>query len=183
MLSIDFSTFPVLETERLLLRRLEPTDEREIFILRNDARVNQFIDRPGTSTVADATAFIHKIIHAIAENKSIYWAITEKHSDKLIGTICIWNIDTVNDVAETGYELMPAMQGKGIMNEAFAKVIAYGFVEMELKRIEAYVHPDNKNSIVLLERFNFKRITTNPGSEGDEILYSLDEKSIMPLSH
>ena len=106
MLSIDFSTFPVLETERLLLRRLEPTDEREIFILRNDARVNQFIDRPRATSAADATAFIHKIILGIAENKSIYWAITEKHSDKLIGTICIWNIDTVNDVAETGYELM-----------------------------------------------------------------------------
>ena len=174
MLPIDFSTFPVLETERLLLRRLEPTDEREIFILRNDVRVNQFLDRPRATSAADATAFIHKIILGIAENKSLYWAITEKHSDKLIGTICIWNIDTANDMAETGYELMPASQGKGIMKEALAKVIEYGFREMKLKRMEAYVHPKNERSTVLLEKFNFKRIPASPGYEGNEMVYALD---------
>ena len=183
MLSIDFSTFPILETERLVLRNLEPSDEREIFILRNDVRVNQFIDRPRATSAADATAFIHKIILGIAENKSLYWAITEKHSDRLIGTICIWNVDAVNDKAETGYELIPAFQGKGIMKEALAKVIEYVFETMRLKSLDAYVHPENKSSIALLEKFNFKKMAPPPDHKGNEIIYSLNAKNVLPLIH
>ena len=45
----------------------------------------------------------------------------------------------------------------GYMNEALAKVIAFGFNEMKLKTIEAYTHEHNEGSIRLLLKNNFKQ--------------------------
>lgn len=54
-----------------------------------------------------------------------------------------------------GYEISPLYQGRGYMKEALAAVFAWGFGEMELNRVEAQVHPDNRASQALLRRFGF----------------------------
>ena len=99
--------------------------------------------------------FIEKILSAIKKNQSVYWAITLKDEDTLIGTICLWNISIENNTAEIGYELLPDFQGKGIMQEAISKIIEYGFNKMKLKVITAFTHPGNSRSTNLLLKNNF----------------------------
>ncbi len=124
---INFTPFPNLTTERLILRQVNIQDADEIFALRSDERVNEFLDRPKAKIIDDARKFIEKINDQIAKNKVIYWAITLKNDNKVIGTICYWNISTEHSKAEIGYELHPDFQGKGIMQEAIIKVIDYGW--------------------------------------------------------
>lgn len=97
--------------------------------------------------------------------------------DKLIGTICLWNINQENYSAEIGYELHPEWQGKGIMKEALSKIIDYGFQKMKLKEIEAFTNPLNDSSTRLLEKNNFKKKSilspTNDGLIVKELVYSL----------
>jgi ribosomal-protein-alanine N-acetyltransferase len=52
---------------------------------------------------------------------------------------------------------MPVFQGKGIMKEAFSKVVRYGFETLKVRRLVAWVHHENSRSISLLSKFNFKR--------------------------
>src|SRR6266481_3917752 len=85
--------FPTLTTGRLILRRLMMDDAAEIAMLRSDERVNQYLDRPKTSTFSEAVEFINKIDKGLKNNESYYWAISIKDEHKLIGTICLWNID------------------------------------------------------------------------------------------
>ena len=101
--------------------------------------------------------FIQKITEVVKHNKGIYWAITLTNNDNLVGTICLFNFSNENDQAEIGYELLPAFQGQGIMQEATSKVIAFGRDVIGLKTIEAYTHLENENSSKLLEIFNFKK--------------------------
>ena len=54
MHKIDFTPFPVLETERYILRQLSLSDDNEIFILRSDKEVNKYLDRPIAKTIEDA---------------------------------------------------------------------------------------------------------------------------------
>ncbi len=129
-----------------MLRRPEPGDDNEIFLLRTDEGVNKFLDRPKANSMDDARKFIHKILTGISKNECVMWVITLKKSQKLLGTICYWNISKEEDKAEIGYELLPHCQGKGIMQEAMAKVIDYGFNTMKLKTIEAYTHKENDPS-------------------------------------
>jgi ribosomal-protein-alanine N-acetyltransferase len=174
MMRISFTPFPKMTTERLILRQLKEEDADEIFALRSDERVNKYLDRPKATTIDDARAFINKINSSIESDESIYWVVTLKNSDKLIGTICLWNISLENSRAETGYELHPDFQGKGYMQEAFSKVLEYGFETMKLKTIDAFTHPDNNKSTKLLEKYNFSRnLQLEKENNSKEIIYSL----------
>lgn len=176
MLQLNFSPFPQLTTDRLVLRQLVQNDVIAIAALRNNETVNQYIDRPKTSSRAEALQFIDKITKGINNNESMYWVITLKDNDSLIGTLCLWNFIAEEDTAETGYELHPAFHGKGIMHEALQAVIDFGFKNLRLNLITAFTSPANIASIKLLEKNNFKMDTTGKYSQQNtegEIIYVL----------
>ena len=166
---ISFTPFPRLITDRLVLRQLEMDDDEEIFFLRSDENVNKYLVAPIAKTIGDARDFIRKINTVVANNESVYWGLTVKDSNKLIGTICIWNIEWEENKAEIGYVLNPDLQGKGLMQEAIAAVIEYGFQQMKLQCLDAVLHRDNKRSILLLERNGFVYHSVS----ADEVVYSL----------
>ena len=127
----------------------------------SDEKVNEFIGRSGTISIDQAKAFINLIEKNTSKGDTYYWAITLKEQDSLIGTICLWNISEEKEHSEIGYELLPPFQGKGIMQEAISKVIAFGFNEIKLKVITALPKEGNSKSIKLLLRNNFQLDTNN----------------------
>lgn len=147
--------FPNLTTGRLFLRDLRAEDAEEIFRLRSDESVNQFIERQRAVNLADAVEYIQKI-QALAENNEVItWAITMIGEAKLIGAILYWHIVEEKHQAELGYELLPEYQGKGLMTEALKKVIEFGFEELKYKTIVAEPNEKNVKSIKLLETLGF----------------------------
>jgi ribosomal-protein-alanine N-acetyltransferase len=142
-------------------------EDKEIFALRSDKEVNKYIDRAPCNTIEDARKFIDTIAEVVRKNEGIYWAITVNGIDKLVGTICLFNFSNENDQAEIGYELLPAFQGLGIMQEAASKVIAFALDVIGLKAIVACPHRENKSSIKLLEKFNFKKQESIDGTAND----------------
>ena len=90
MLNRNFTTFPILATERLTLRQLVLNDEQEIFILRSDSEINKYLDRQISNTIDDARNFINKVNENIKINDSLYWGITLSDKNILVGTICLF---------------------------------------------------------------------------------------------
>src|SRR5271169_4733940 len=127
MNNINFIPFPNLTTERLVLRQLIAEDETAIFKLRSDESIAKFLTRPLCKTIEEARAFITKINTGISNNEWLYWTLTLKNNNELIGTICLWNISREHARAEVGFELLPDFQGKGFMQEALTRVLDYGF--------------------------------------------------------
>jgi ribosomal-protein-alanine N-acetyltransferase len=157
MLEVNFDPFPVLSTERLILRQITENDTNDLFILRSDSRVMQYIDRPLAKSPDDVMKLIQLITDLLNNNEGITWGIVLKSDSKVIGTIGLWRILKEHYRAEIGYLLHPAQQGKGIMQEAFTPILNYGFKTMKLHSIEATVNPENAASIKILERNNFTR--------------------------
>jgi len=155
MLQLNFNAFPELFTERLVLRQISAADVKEVFQLRSDKNVMQFLDRPLAQSTDDAMALIQKIAAGHEKNENITWAITLQNQPELIGTIGFWRIDKENYRAEIGYLLHPGQQGKGLMQEAIATVLKYGFQTIKLHSVEANVNPANNASIKLLEKNKF----------------------------
>ena len=168
MLHLNFTPFPQLNTERLVLRQLTIADAVAITDLRNNEIVNQYLGRPKTTTADEALLFIDKITQGINNNESMYWVIALKENNHLIGTICLWNIVPKEDTAEIGYELHPNFHGKGIMQEAMQAVIDFGFNTMQLKIITAFTAAANIASIKSLEKNNFKLDVAGKFSLQDE---------------
>jgi ribosomal-protein-alanine N-acetyltransferase len=157
-----FDPFPCLGSTHLRCRQLRPADAPEIFILRSDEAVNAYLDRPRAYSEAEALAFIESIDQAITSNRSILWAISLQGEDRLVGTICLWNITGDRFSAEIGYELLPSFQGKKIMQEAIALILAFGFTQMKLSSITAEVRRDNHRSVRLLGKNGFREVQDSP---------------------
>jgi len=157
VLEINFHPFPVIETERLILRRIEESDIHEVFFLRSDKTVLKYIDKPAAKSLDEARDFISRINALEKNNTGVNWAISIRGYKKLIGNICLWNINAQHHRGEVGYVLHPEHHGKGIMQESIEDVLDYGFRILKLHSIEAHVNPFNKASIKLLERNNFQK--------------------------
>lgn len=157
MLKIDLTSFPALTTSRLSLREVNENDVEDIYFLRSDPQTMRYLDRLPITSKSEALIFIKKIKEAQRKNKSLTWAISLKGEPLLIGIVCYWNIVNEHHRAEVGYTLHPAYQHRGIMHEALAAVLDYGFHRLKLHSVEANVNPENTPSIRLLERHGFTR--------------------------
>ncbi|MFF2877822.1 GNAT family N-acetyltransferase [Gottfriedia sp. NPDC057991] len=169
----SFNPFPKIDTNRLVLRQMNNGDQYEIFALRSNKMVSQYINRPIAKEVDEALQYIKMINEGIERNDWVLWAITFKESDQLIGTICLWNFSVEQSKGEVGYELSPELQGKGIMQEAVKAVLAYGFNTLQLQVIEGIVQSENKKSIQILERNKFiNKGIVNRESTNEEDIHS-----------
>jgi ribosomal-protein-alanine N-acetyltransferase len=157
MLTLDFNPFPVLHTPRLLLRRPILTDADDLFEMRSDPQVMQFIPRPLAKTPDDVRELITMLNGFVDSNERINWAIEWKESGKVVGMVGYVNIKPDHDRAEVGYSLSKAWHRKGIMREALDCILAYGFDSMQLHSIEAIVDEQNIASGSLLETAGFRK--------------------------
>ncbi len=167
----SFNPFPVLTTERLILRRVTMNDDKEIFFQRSDEGMNKYVHNPLASTIEDARAWMKKIETIIDTNEGISWGVCLKEDDKLAGGFCYWNWEKEQDKAEIGFSIYPQHQNKGLMQEVLQTGLKFGLGFMGLKTIEAYTHAENAASIKVLEKsgFSFKGTST----DGDYQVYEL----------
>jgi RimJ/RimL family protein N-acetyltransferase len=173
MLNKSFALFPILTTERLILRQLVMSDDQKVFTLRSDGEINKYLNREVSNTIDDARNFINKVNESVNKNDSLYWAITFGDRNILVGTICLFSFSDEKDTCEIGYELLTKFQGQGIMKEAAEKVIDYAFNTIKVKKIEACLHRDNQRSINLLDKFSFKSSTNFDKTNPELICYHL----------
>lgn len=181
MTAINFSPFPILQTERLLLRRLDKADVGAVYALRSDELAMKYIPRPLVSNYEEALEHIAMIDSKITSNEGINWAITLKGSPGLIGIIGHYRIKPEHFRAEVGYMILPEFNNQGIITEALATVVRYGFDVLKLHSIEAIIDPGNTASARVLEKNGFIReahLRENEYYEGrflDTVIYSLIE--------
>lgn len=183
MLEINFLPFPILESQRLLLRQVSANDADDILSLRSNDEVMKYIPRPYLKSKEDALELIamfdDKIENGIGINWGIYFL---EEPEKLIGIIGYYRMKPEHYRAEVGYMIFPKHNGKGIVSEALQKVIEYGFKEMKLHSIEAVLDPENKGSEKVLLKNGFVKeahLLEHEYYEGrflDSMIYSLLNK-------
>jgi ribosomal-protein-alanine N-acetyltransferase len=182
MLTINFSPFPNLETERLLLRRVDVNDVNEIFALRSNPETMKYVPRPLLKTNEDALELIATIDAKIETNEGINWAITLKDNPKLIGFLGHYRIKPEHYRSEIGYMVLPEYNGKGIISEAVKEIVSYGFDVMKLHSIEAIIDPENFGSEKVLQKNGFVKeahLKENEFYDGrflDSVIYSILNK-------
>lgn len=150
------SRFPVLETSRLVLRETTPADAPVLFAIHSDADAMRWF---GTEPLPDEQA-AQQVIEGWAAartlaNPGIRWGIERRDDGRLIGTCGLFRWNRQWRACMVGYELARDAWGQGYMREALLVVLGFGFVQMQLNRIEAQVHPDNLASLKLVERLGF----------------------------
>ncbi len=150
--------FPMLETERLVLREVTLKDAQWYYRHFNTREIveGQEHKGPGSMKVARREVKMY-FVDNFKKDTGIRWGLTYKGDGELIGSagLYLWKKDTRQ--AETGYDLNPKYWDRGIMTEAMIAIIGYGFDKMNLNRIEALIAPYNTHSIRLVKRLGFMK--------------------------
>lgn len=154
-LTAAFATFPVLETERLLLRAVTPADAPEMFRLLSDRRVTRYFGQPPMTALDQATERVRRMQSSFQERTGVRWVITSRTDGRFMGACGFWRLLPAHFRAEIGYELAPEWWGHGVMPEAVAAILTFGFTRMGLHSVEAQIHPDNTGSRRVLEKLGF----------------------------
>lgn len=185
--AFDFSAFPTLTTERLILREFRLGDEADLFAFRSDAEEQKYNDAPLTH-VDEAAALIGRLGAEFEAHAGIYWAVTRRGDDRVIGLFGYGTWNTWHRHAEIGYDLARVEWGRGLATEALHAMISFGFTGMNLVRVEAQTIADNVESVRLLRRLGFqlegirRRFSLeDDGAYHDGAIYGLLEDELVAL--
>ena len=149
--------FPVLITERLVLRKPCDQDIERVFRISADVEVMEFYGMDPYKSMNEAREEVEWFLKIFNESEGIRWIITEKTNDQCIGDVGYDKIVKKHKRAELGYKLAREHWQKGYMTEALSAVIAHIYNTTDLNRLEAVVDPRNIGSIKLLEKIGFKQ--------------------------
>jgi RimJ/RimL family protein N-acetyltransferase len=166
----------ILETERLRLRTLDPSDADFYLALVNTPGFLEFIGDRGIRTVEAAAKAIAEgpLAMQAALGHSI-WLVESKEDGQALGMSGLIKRDTLDHV-DIGYAFMPEHFGKGYAYEAGAAVLEHARSKVGLAQLLAIVSPGNAASIALLEKLGLafeKVVYLTPDDTGTK-LYKID---------
>jgi len=174
-----FARLPDIETPRLLLRRMTMSDARDVYEYSQDPEVSRHVLWDAHRSIGESRAYLRYILRQYRNNEPSSWGMALTGTGQLVGTIGFvwWNRDYRS--AEVGYSLARAHWNKGLMTEALRAVIAFGFDEMALHRIEAQHELANPASGRVMEKAGMRKEGVlrgrlfNKGRHVDVALYAI----------
>ncbi|HEY2493802.1 MAG TPA: GNAT family N-acetyltransferase [Paenibacillus sp.] len=149
--------FPILETERLMLREITNQDAEGIFACFSNDEVTRYYGQNNLENIEQAKQVIAFFAKNYEEKRGIRWGIEVKGTEGIIGTIGFNAWMAKHRRAELGYEIHPAHWRRGYASEAIAQIISYGFRDLNLTRIGAVVFIENEGSNLLLSKLGFQK--------------------------
>lgn len=176
----------ILETERLLLKELNIDILQYLFNKLPDEEIISYLGLPSAQALETERTFIPK---GYASYKIAFqnFLIINKETNSVIGRAGFHTWHTKHARAEIGYAISSDdNKRKGYMGEALKAIIAYGFNEMDLNRIEAYIGLNNIPSHKLVKALGFiqegvaREHYCNNGRIEDSACYSLLKREYKP---
>lgn len=151
-------TFPIIDLGDFYLREKRDSDVEDFFKYYSDPEVNKFILCEIPQTLEEARRELNYWRNVFYQNDGIYFAIAEKKTDRLIGSIGLTGYNSYQGRIELSYDLASEYWRLGIMTKAVAAVVKYGFEEFapqRVNRIEALTSVANIASRNLLLKCGF----------------------------
>jgi ribosomal-protein-alanine N-acetyltransferase len=154
--NIMLNKFPILSTNRLLLKDITHNNIDDIFTIFSNEQVTQFYDCNTFVSKTEAVAAIKMFRKRFIHKTGLRWGIClkEDSNKQIIGT-CGYNSFVPRHRAIIGYDLLPQFWNKGLMTEALKITVQFGFAQLEVNRIEAHVMLNNVASIKVLKKLGF----------------------------
>lgn len=146
----------VLETERLILRKLSTEDAPFILELLNEPSFLRYIGDKGVRNLDDARRYILTgPIESYERNGFGLYLVELKEARLPIGMCGLVKREGLTD-ADVGFAFLPAHWLKGYAVESASAVLAFARDALGLKRILGITLPDNHSSINVLKKIGLE---------------------------
>ncbi len=142
-----------LETERLILRKFKASDAYAMYEgWCRDERVTQYVTWLPHKRIEETKALVNMWLEAYEKPHTYRYVIVEKAHNKPIGSIDCVGFSLRSESCEIGYCLDANYWGKGLMTEAFKRVIEYLFEEVGINRLFGRYVVSNPGSKKVMEK-------------------------------
>lgn len=150
-----------LETDRLVLRELVPSDAADLFYMDSDTEVHRYLGGHIVTDIEQSLETIRWVQQQYREKGIGRWAVERKDSGECIGWAGL-KFETKarpgREYYDLGYRLKKTAWGQGFASEAARASLDYGFETMGLQTINAAAHIDNAASNAILRKLGFRFI-------------------------
>lgn len=143
-----------LVTERLLLRGVEPEDQKMIFTGLSDPEVTEFYGVNFQTYEATAEQMKYYSDNEMAGTGK-FWVVCEKNNGAVAGVGGVYNISHEHRKGEVGFWLFKNYWGKGYLQEGMNAIVDFSFKVLNLHRIEGVVETTNIRCKKAIEKAGF----------------------------
>ncbi len=150
----------IIQTERLILRELLPTDDEAMYDLDSNPNVHEYLGNKPVLKVEESRKYINSIRKQYVENGIGRYAVILKETQQFIGWCGIKYITEPENMHinfyEIGYRFIEEYWGKGFGYESAKAWLDYGFNSMKIKTMYASAHIENTGSRKILEKIGME---------------------------
>ena len=160
----------MIETKHLILRNWQENDAKGLYQICRDETLRK-----------SGVAFLESIQDA--EEAIQFWAkgdqfkaIIHRESTELIGFISLGDMNRYEGYVELEYAIAADFRNRGYATEAVKCMVDYGFLELDLTVIAAWVRSHNAESVRVLEKCAFTlegRLRKHARDRSDTLCYSM----------
>ncbi|MEO8517124.1 MAG: GNAT family N-acetyltransferase [Flavobacterium sp.] len=151
----------LIETDRLILRPIVPSDVEAMFVLDSNPNVNFYLGNNPVKTIEESQAIIEMIRSQYIQNGIGRFAVVLKETNEFIGWCGIKFITEPENnhvnFYEIGYRFQENHWGKGYGFESAKAWMDYAFSTMKVKAMYASAHIDNTGSNKILQKIGLKQ--------------------------
>lgn len=165
---------PILETERLLLRELNPDDAGDFFNLNENPNVIKYTGDKAFQNIDEAREFL--------ENYKDYrlngygrWAVISKVNNEFLGW-CGLKYNSSTDETDVGFRFFEHYWNKGFATESAGACIDYGFKKLKLNTVVGRAMRDNTASVKVLEKLGMKYLRDFDFDGHKGVIYKIESR-------
>ena len=155
------AAYAIFETEHLFLRPFVYEDARSLYKIASNPENTQFI----FPTEANLQESQHVTANYFMKNPLGIWAICDKDSQEMIGSVKFEKLDEIKKKAELGYFLRQDYWGQGLMTEAVRELVFLSFTEFDFRQLSIITHLENIASQKVAQKAGFQLYRQFKGSD------------------
>ena len=145
-----------VETDRMILREILPTDIEGMYELDSDPEVHKYLGNKPATNMLEIVNIIDFIRQQYIDNGIGRWAIIDKKTSEFIGwTGLKYVTDETNkhkNYYDLGYRLIKKYWGQGIAIETAIASLKYAFDKLNVSEIYAMANCNNEGSNKILKK-------------------------------
>ena len=141
----------------LYLRKVKKNDAKFFYTSLNEKRLIAYLSLGPLATVEESKRLIRKYLRFWDNYAQYNYVIEIRESNvKRIGIVNLWNLNWRHSRGEVGIWIIPSCWNKGFGEKALNLIKYIGFIHLKLNRLEANIALENKRSISLFKKCEFK---------------------------
>lgn len=145
----------VLRGKRIFIRPYEKEDEKAVYkVINCEGIYRTTLNIPYPYPKDQVAVWLHFTIKNSSYKKGYEWGIFT-YEGTYIGNVGIVNIDYINNSGEVTYFIGQLYWNKGFATEAVQLMLAYGFQELGLERVQGRSMTCNPASLKVMQKCGF----------------------------